>query len=328
MSTDPFAEGALFDMAVPPPVSLADRFGVPPITNWDMAQGPWRQRKRKWLGLGIESEVGRDAGLTFDFGTGFMQEETEKYGHTTSIFDPVTCELSYRWFSKVGDHVLDPFAGGSVRGVVAGVLGRHYTGVDLRAEQVASNWTQRHIVGDNEGTGTVSWVEGDATDLPFELRGHKYDFILSCPPYADLEVYSDDPRDLSTMSYTEFTHAHHLAIAGATQLLAQDRFCVWVISDVRDKHGNYRGLVADTIKAFQDVGMNFYNDIILREPIGTARLRSPRLFNLTRKVARTHQHALVFVKGDGKAAARRLDPIDPRLLDALGAADEPVELPE
>lgn len=34
----------------------------------------------------------------------------------TSIFDPVICEIAYRWFCPPGGTVLDPFAGGSVRG--------------------------------------------------------------------------------------------------------------------------------------------------------------------------------------------------------------------
>jgi hypothetical protein len=41
----------------------------------------------------------------------------------TSIFDPVLCELAYAWFSPPGGIVLDPFAGGSVRGMVASKLG-------------------------------------------------------------------------------------------------------------------------------------------------------------------------------------------------------------
>src|SRR5882724_9329726 len=57
----------------------------------------------------------------------------------TSIFDPVLCELAYRWFCPPEAQVLDPFAGGSVRGVVASLLGYLYTGVELRGEQVAAN---------------------------------------------------------------------------------------------------------------------------------------------------------------------------------------------
>ena len=60
----------------------------------------------------------------------------------TSIFDPVLCELVYRWFCPPGGLVLDPFAGGSVRGIVAGVLGRRYVGVDLSAAQLDANRAQ------------------------------------------------------------------------------------------------------------------------------------------------------------------------------------------
>ena len=35
--------------------------------------------------------------------------------------------------------VLDPFAGGSVRGIVASQLGRGYLGIELAAEQVEAN---------------------------------------------------------------------------------------------------------------------------------------------------------------------------------------------
>jgi hypothetical protein len=31
----------------------------------------------------------------------------------------VLCEIAYRWFSPPGGLILDPFAGGSVRGIVA-----------------------------------------------------------------------------------------------------------------------------------------------------------------------------------------------------------------
>lgn len=39
--------------------SLADRFGVPPFSVLDARQGYWQDRKRAWLLLGIESELGR-----------------------------------------------------------------------------------------------------------------------------------------------------------------------------------------------------------------------------------------------------------------------------
>ena len=52
---------ALFGQAPPDinPVSLADRFGVPPFSVLNAREGWWQDRKRAWLALGIESELGR-----------------------------------------------------------------------------------------------------------------------------------------------------------------------------------------------------------------------------------------------------------------------------
>jgi hypothetical protein len=106
----------------------------------------------------------------------------------TSIFDPVLCELIYRWFSKPGHLVLDPFAGGSVRGIVAAKLGRPYYGSELRREQVEANVKQaRQII--TKKAIMPEWVCQDSRDL--HKAKIQADLVFSCPPYADLEVYSD-----------------------------------------------------------------------------------------------------------------------------------------
>jgi hypothetical protein len=42
----------------------------------------------------------------------------------------------YKWYARCDDLVGDCFCGGHVRGAVASLLGLHYHGVDVRAEQV------------------------------------------------------------------------------------------------------------------------------------------------------------------------------------------------
>lgn len=299
-------DAGLFDYDAPPPVSLADKFIVPPFSVLDARGGVWQDRKRRWLTLGIESELGREQGLTFSpsEGSDFQAAWEAKMGAGmmggTSVFDPVTCELAYRWFTPPGARVLDPFAGGSVRGVVASVLARWYYGVELRAEQVEANRTQAHL-----GTNIApTWIEGDATRLSETFTGaEEFDFIFTCPPYADLEVYSDDERDLSNQPWPLFLENYRAAIRDSLSYLRRDRFAAWVISDVRDKRGNYRGLVAETVRAFQDAGAHLHNDAVLLEMVGSAAIRAPRTFEATRRVIRTHQHLLVFVKGDAKKAA-------------------------
>jgi hypothetical protein len=39
-----------------------------------------------------------------------------------------------------------------------------------------------------------------------------------------LKVYSDDPRDLSTLDYDEFRKVHSQIIAAACSMLGDDRF--------------------------------------------------------------------------------------------------------
>ena len=292
----------LFDYERPAPVSLADKFLVPPFSVLDARSGLWQDRKRRWLSIGIESEIGREDSLTYNGGSGDHPVNQKIAGiGTTSVFDPVLCEIAYRWFSAPGARVLDPFAGGSVRGVAASVLARWYYGVELRPEQVEANRAQAHL-----GTNVrPTWIEGDATRLGEVLTpDDEFDLLFSCPPYADLEVYSDDPRDLSAMPYEDFLDAYRGAIRDALSYLRRDRFAAWVISDVRDRRGNYRGLVSDTIRAFTDAGAHLYNDTIYVEMCGSAAVRAGRPFEANRKITRTHQHMLIFVKGDPKKAAR------------------------
>lgn len=292
------------------PFKLSDRFGVPPFSVLDRRQGEWQDAKRRWMALGIQSEVGRDRGLTY---TGqyqadgsprddFVGQKLMETSDGTSVFDPMLAETAYRWYSKAGHSILDPFAGGSVRGIVASHMGRRYTGVDLRAEQVDANYEQIDLAA----TGCPPyWVAGDALDVRTVAPGG-YDMIFSCPPYADLEVYSDDPRDLSTMNYPAFLDTYRQIIAQAVGLLRPHRFAGWVISDVRGKDGAYMGLVYDTVRAFEDCGMRLWNDHIILDPVSTLAVRAGRQFDISRKAGRAHQHMLVFVKGNGREAADHL----------------------
>ena len=588
------------DETKPDTQTLAQRFLLPPLSVLDQRSGFWQQRKRTWAALGIRSEEGRDRDMTLNSLSGIVPDyyaqknaaeatlgktltnddferdhlripDTATLSTTgTSIFDPVLTEIAYYWFSAPGAQILDPFAGGSVRGIVAGYLDRHYTGVDLRADQVAANreqwahltdvtdpipdvldhetatpvqkvgdmWLKRddsYRVGDSRGgkvraclqiidaaikagpvpglvtagsrqspqvnivatlareyglpcrvhvpsgdltpelraaatagaeirqhtpgynnvivararedaalngwleipfgmehpatisataaqtsnipkgvkrivvpigsgmalsgiltglaarkskipvigiqvgadptdrldtyapkdwrdrvtilpsgsdyhtpatvthigdvtldpiyeakclpflqpgdllwvvgrrattagnvirpTGTATWITGDSTALTAHLPdGYESDLIFSCPPYADLEQYSDDPADLSNMPYPKFVESYREIIAQAVSTLRQDRFAVWVIGDVRDRKGIYRNLVGDTIQAFTDAGAAYYNEGILVSPVGSLAVRVARSFTTTRKLGKTHQQVLVFIKGDPKKA--------------------------
>jgi DNA modification methylase len=190
--------------------------------------------------------------------------------------------------------VLDPFAGGSVRGIVAAMLGYQYTGIDLSVRQIEANRQQAdELLTDNKPT----WIVGDSKNISTLAPG-EYDFIFSCPPYADLEVYSDDPNDLSNMAYPDFKSVYHEIIYSAVSMLKPNRFACFVVGDVRDKKGFYRNFPAHTIEAFQDAGMTLYNEAVLVTAVGSLPIRVGKQFGSYRKLGKTHQNVLVFYKGD------------------------------
>lgn len=299
----------LFDTPATAPVSLADKFVVPPFSVLDRRSGPWQDRKRRWLSIGMNPELGRDDGLTFsgdndDFVSGMIRDTGAA---TTSVFDPVLCELAYRWFSKEGASIIDPFAGGSVRGIVASHLGRRYYGVDIRQEQVTANQEQAGIANQD---CLPRWIEDDSVTHEYP-SWETFDFIFTCPPYADLEVYSDDPCDLSNMDYPEFLSGFKDAMGNACSHLVSDSFVVIVIGDARSKKGDgsYYGLTADTVNVMRELGLRLYNELVIIDPVGTLAVRSERQMRASCKVGRGHQTMLVFVKGNAAKAAKKIAPV-------------------
>jgi ParB-like chromosome segregation protein Spo0J len=365
------------EQAEDPRPKLAERFGIAPFSVLNAREGWWQERKRLWLSLGIQSEVGRGENLlrfsdtinepdpakrkakngkrkAATFGQDLMRGEhvvgqtqdlrgglthrttTDPYrketaslkgglthgitahaydgqqGGTastsgTSIFDPVLCELAYRWFCPPGGVILDPFAGGSVRGIVASILGREYVGGELRPEQVEANRAQAAAICKDHAP---IWNVGDSRRIGEHCAGTEADFVFSCPPYCDLEVYSDDPADLSTLAYAEFREAYFEIIAATCAMLKPDRFAAFVVGEVRDKKGNYYGFVPDTIEGFRRAGLEFYNEAILVTAAGSLPIRAGKQFEATRKLGKTHQQVLVFLKGDAKRAVEAIGDVE------------------
>lgn len=246
--------------------------------------------------------------LTFGTSTNpEIEERIETSGSGTSIFDPVLCEMVYRWFCPQRGLILDPFAGGSVRGIVASKLGRQYVGIDLREEQIAANRDQADRICSDP---YPVWHIGDSRNILQIAKGVQADFVLSCPPYVDLEIYSDKPDDLSTLGYADFIQAYRQIIKDTCFLLKDNSFACFVVGEVRNKKGNYYGFVPDTIKAFSDAGLDYYNEAILVTAIGSLPIRVGRQFSNYRKLGKTHQNVLVFVKGDAKKATEKIGPVE------------------
>lgn len=221
----------------------------------------------------------------------------------TSVFDPVLCELSYAWYTRGGDRVIDPFAGGPVRGIVASHMGRSYTGVELRPEQAEANREQAAEICPSDAP---EWIVGDSARIDELVRPDGYDFLFTCPPCADPEAHSDDPADISNMPHGEFIEAYRAIMAKAVAKLADDRFAVVVIGDARDREGFCCNLPGITVQAMEDAGARYYNEAVLATPAGILPIGAGKQFTASRKLGKAHQNVLTFVKGDPRRAAERL----------------------
>lgn len=270
------------------PDSLLESFVVPPFSTLDTRQGYWQDRKRMWnkyLGDTGETRDG-DFGRTFNITKQGLNKQT-------SMFDPVLVELMYRWFCPKEGRILDPFGGEQTKGVVAGLMGYKYTGIELRPEQVDVNneYTLRYH--------DVAYICGDSRKVIHCDLSLRYDFCLTSPPYFNLEEYSTKKEDLSGVKYQEFKSGLSMIFHGVHEKLKEDSFCVVKLGEVRDNNGVFYGLVPDFINMMKQIGFYYYNEIILINQSGSAALRAAGNMK-SRKVVKCHQNVLVFYKGDIK----------------------------
>lgn len=289
--------------------SLRERYLVPPFSILDSQVGEWLKKRNEWEHI-LKNRSENIRNITaksntpyinkFDYDPGY--KGLERNG-SISTFDPFLCEILVRWFSRDGDKIFDPFAGGHVRGAVAAILGRDYLGVDLNPVQVAANqenWEKITELYDSFEFATPTWVCNDSFEF-LENNTTMYNALLTCPPYYNLEIYSDRENDLSAYkTYEEFLERYRAIISRAYAVLEQDSFAVIVVEEIRKPDGIFYGFVPDTIAAFRDAGFKFYNEMILENRIMSLGVRCPKYFEQSRKVGRHHQNVLVFFKGNPK----------------------------
>ena len=277
--------------------NLAETFLVAPISTLNSREGKWQERKRAWV-----KTLGMDLGATRENKLGFSSLLTSAYGKigmaNVSIFDCVLAELMYKWFTPTSGEVkaFDPFAGDTCKGGVFAYLGADFTGIELRQEQVEQN---RKDLAGKPWESRCKYIQDSGENCAQHFAPESQDFMFSCPPYFDLEKYSDDPQDASNQSdYEGFRVILEKAFLGAAQALKKNRFAVVVMSNVRN-HGNggYYDICGDICRIMEKGGMVLYNEFILINSVGTGGIRA-RGNMKSRKNVRCHQEVLVFYKGD------------------------------
>ena len=276
---------------------------ITPFSVLDTRTKEWKQRKEHWItNYGIQSELGRED----------TQSKTifwDTPSTNVSIFDPVLCEVMYDWFSPKGGMVLDPFSGGSVRGIVAEEMDRRYLGYDINLEQIQANKKQ---------SKKPLWICEDSNTALNKVADESHDFIFTCPPYYDLEVYTDNPNDISNMNVNQFDTIYNEILQKSVKKLKNNRFFAIVVSEVREPSktgsysiGKYRRLVSKTIDMLEGSGLSFYNDMVLFNSQHQASRVGKTYFERNRKIPSVHQNVLVFVKGNPDIATIEIEGGEP-----------------
>lgn len=302
---------------------LKDRFVVSPFTVLDTRNKEWAARRQLWLQIGMAGSIGSPPTNTNAPQPKHVAEAKEKYetaiGRKISwdafldahpnfagrlpvpdIFNPVIVEALYNWFlpTRRPGRILDPFAGDSVRGIVAAMLGHSYTGIEIDAAQVSANTNSaREIFDSLEITPKAfpRWIVGDAGKLDSILdRSEMFDFIIADIP-TPTAVATSNPDDLAGLTGKKYETTLARIIQSANARLFSNRFAAWIAPDYRDREtGSLCSLLASTIDASP---APLYNHAVIIAPVQTLAFRVGKEFNAARQLGKAHKDAAILYNG-------------------------------
>jgi DNA modification methylase len=186
-------------------------------------------------------------------------------------------------FSHEGELVLDPFCGSGTALVAAQDLNRNAVGFDLKQEYV--ELARSRLTSPGEGVTSQQLARrDDGRCIPQYLAPGSVGMIVTSPPYANLlnrprlnksrrgrerrndqylqtEQYSQDARDLGTLSLEEYEQAMGEIFHGLLPLLKERGHCV---IDVPDMWWENRRITIHlaVIEALRQAGYELRNTII------------------------------------------------------------------
>lgn len=173
------------------------------------------------------------------------------------------CPFSYQdaanlitFFTRSGEHVLDPFAGVASTLKACALHGRQGTGIELNPDYCG--WAEERLVQEVSAVVREQHpqrvIPGDAREVLPCLPDDAFDFILSSPPYWRILgkrpdhkartntafrngslAYSDDPRDFGCISdYDSFIEAMASFVFSWRRILRPQRYLALIVADFRD----------------------------------------------------------------------------------------------
>ena len=243
------------------------------------------RRIRDWRRLSNET------GHTGERTSSFRKDHNSIYTGTHSVFPAPLCEwIILRYGGTVGGCIIDAFAGGPPRGLVSSIMGYQYVGYEIRQEQIDENTATLGRLG---CPNSYSYICSSGTLLGSSPDRH-FDMALTCPPYHNLEKYSDLPDDISNLgSYEEFNQSMFECAQAHRRVMKPGAFVCIVVANFRAKDGELIDFRGDTVSNFREAGFKFHQDVILSRNFASAAVRAANAWRGKKLVPR-HEHLLVF----------------------------------
>lgn len=282
-----------------------DRYGVWPTTVWECdAHDSKTLRLKELIGDGGGARRGsgvsaypdkRRASARFECFTKASDDMSVYRGKTTeSIFSPATASWILNCFAPIGGGLcFDPFAGGGTRAIMAAKHGLFYLGVELRQEEVEAVYQRLTFCGVDEKQAHI--VRGDSRDCTSIAHDNTADFLLTCPPYWNLEQYNGGENDLSMIKdYGQFIEEMAKVVGETHRILRPGALSCWVVGLHRHKNGNLAPLHHDIVRLHEEAGFSLMEEVILSQKNNGAIQRVGNFDKGNRRLIRTHEYLLVF----------------------------------
>lgn len=269
---------------------ILDRYGFFPRSVWYVNKSdeitqfygdtaPFRYKQGRRLEI---------PGAAFDIG--------DKKVIPLSEFNPNIARRCLMMWSHETHTVLNPFAG---RGTVCFVTA--YFGCQTIGIEIVPTYA-RHIIEHainliQQGetwASNVRVINGDAVNL-VDLVGTQVDYILSSPPYWNVEKYESVTGQLSDCKrYKHFLTKYKQIIEQCHAILKPDRYCTFVVADFR-KNGKFYWFSGDTIRIFRETGFKVHDIVIsvLKSPFYA---QVGKLVDELHRTVKMHEYILTFKK--------------------------------
>lgn len=221
-------------------------------------------------------------------------------GLKLSEFNPQLAKMLYSYYGRDAKNVLDPFAGRATRGLIANMMGKHYIGYDVSPSTIefAENRFKYHKFSDYE-------LYPKSSHAMDEVADDSVDYIMTCPPYYDLEKYEHTDMQMSDCeTYDDFLSIYGKIIRECYKKLREGGLFTIVVAYWR--RGRVYDLPYDTKRIAIDSGFLLHDEVIsvLNSPFNYCQIGKCDEHSYTSK---THEYILTFSKGNVKKRTYKCD---------------------